>query len=313
MNIVFGIDDKFVMPCGVTMTSICENNKKEPICFHILTPPEFKESSKQSLTKIALERYGKEITFHAVDLVRLKDCPINMGADNGRIATYFRFLLPLILTDIDKAIYMDSDLIIRHSLREVWDTNLDGYAVGVCPGENNDDVRESNRLRYDASIGYFNAGVLLLNLKYWRERNVLQRLLDYGASHPKLPQQDQDCLNAVLKDEKKVLDIKYNLQENMLVPIDKVLLDWHRFDELEAAIKDPVVIHYTSSLKPWYSDCEHPYMGEWRKYLSMTEWSGMKMRARYPNARYVRLVRTVLSSMKMCQPNRNKFREGLKL
>lgn len=313
MNIVFGIDDKFVMPCGVTMTSICENNKGESVNFHILTPPDFKRENCEILRNIASRKYSQDICFHTVDLKRLENCPINIGADNGKIATYFRFLLPIILSDVDKAIYMDSDLIIRHSLRDFWESDIDGFAIGVCPGENNDDVRAINPLRYDQSFGYFNAGVLLINLKYWRENNVLSRLLDYGSRHPHLPQQDQDCLNAVLKDEKVVLGIKYNLQENMLVPMDKLLLDWHRFEELEEAIKDPVVIHYTSSLKPWYSDCEHPYMGEWRKYLSMTEWSGMKMRARYPNALYVRLVRTVLSSMKMCQPNRNKFREGLKL
>lgn len=312
MNIAFGIDDKFVMPCGVTMTSICENNKEEDICFHVLTPPEFSDRGVCSLTNIA-QKYGKQIKFYPVEIDKLKDCPINVGADNGCLATYFRFLLPVILSDIDKVIYMDSDLVVRHSLSEFWNTNLDGYAVGVCPGENNDDIRESNRLRYDVSVGYFNAGVLIVNLKYWRKHNVFRRLIDYGANSPKLLQQDQDCLNAVLKDEKKVLNIKYNLQENMLVPIENVLLDWHRFEELEAAIKDPVIIHYTSSLKPWYSDCNHPYKREWRKYCAMTEWRNMKLKSRYPNARYVQIARAILARMKMCQPAKNKFREGLHL
>lgn len=312
MNIAFGIDDKFVMPCGVTMTSICENNKKEDICFHILTPPEFSCKGVSSLTNIA-HKYGKRIEFHPIEIDKLGNCPINIGADNGCLATYFRFLLPIVLFDIDKVIYMDSDLVIRHSLNEFWNTELDGYAVGVCPGENNDDVRESNRLKYDASVGYFNAGVLLVNLIYWRMHNVLKRLLDYSTSHTEIYQQDQDCLNAVLKDEKKVLNIKYNLQENMLLPIEKVLLDWHRFEELEAAIKDPVIIHYTSSLKPWYSDCRHPYKSEWRKYCAMTEWKSLKLKPRYPNARYVHIARAILSKMKMCQPNRDKFRDGLRL
>lgn len=311
IHISFGIDDKFVMPCGVTMTSICENNKLEDITFHLLVAPEFMEKSREALRKIAVDKYGKKIEFHNVSVDLLKDCPLDQKATNGKISTYFRFLLPLILPDLDKVIYLDSDLVIRGALVDFWNIDLTGVAIGACPDECGDDIREFNRLQYDCSIGKFNAGVLILNLEYWRSHNVLNRLFEFAAYHPGLPGQDQDCLNVVLRNEKKTLDIRYNLQENLLVPLGRILISRHRFDELEEAIKNPCIIHYTNSIKPWFSDCEHPFCNVWRKYLAMTGWKNIKLEPRYPKAKYIRMVRNILAHYNFCQPYKSKFRVDL--
>lgn len=73
IHIVCGIDDKFVMPCGVLMSSVFENNKNEQIEFHVITAG-LKNESTNSLQKIA-DNYNQRLSFVVVDEVVLKIVP----------------------------------------------------------------------------------------------------------------------------------------------------------------------------------------------------------------------------------------------
>lgn len=311
MTIIFGIDDNFAMQCGVTITSICINNPNEDISFHILTAG-LQKNNIEAL-KQQVNVFKKEIFFHVIDEKKLEQCYIRKNAANGKIATYFRFLIPNILKEETKAIYFDSDLIIRKNLKEFWNTDLSGYAIGVCPGENNDGIHNFNRLKYDKTKGYFNAGVLIMNLEYWRNNKVFDRLIEYASKMGSiLEQQDQDVLNYVLQDEKLNLPITYNIQEAMLWTKDKLWIDWHYFSELDEALKDPAIIHYTSALKPWYKECYHPFKHEWWLYLERSIF-GNNYKALHINylMNFKRLLRMHLSKFGLCRKPVDNFRKDL--
>lgn len=311
MHIFFGIDNNFVMQCAVTITSIGENNKDSDTTIHVIS----EELNNENSTKLKsiCEKYNFNYILHKIDSSILKNCPLLAGSDNGKIATYFRFLIPQLAKNINKAIYLDSDIIVRHSLNDFWNFNIDNYAIGVIPGQDNDKIQHFNRLNYDKNKGYFNAGVLLMNLKYWRENNVFERLMKYISSEGKnLKWQDQDALNYVLQDEKIFLPIKYNLQEGMLFSLENIELDKIYFEDLHKAIINPTIIHYTSALKPWWKDCQHPYKNEWWKYLEIAEWSKYKAKYRYPNQITIKFLRNILSKFKLVRPNTTPFRKDIK-
>lgn len=311
MHIFFGIDNNFVMQCGVTITSIGENNKGSDIIIHVISE-ELSDDNSYKIESIC-KRYGFDYILHKVDSSLLKDCPLLAGSDNGKIATYFRFLIPQLAENIDKAIYLDSDIIVRNRLDDLWNSNIDNYAIGVIPGQDNDKIQHFNRLNYDKNKGYFNAGVILMNLKYWRESCVFERLMKYVSGQGKnLKWQDQDALNYVLQDEKSVLPIKYNLQEGMLFSLEKIELDRKYFKDLREAIINPTIIHYTSALKPWWKDCKHPYKNEWWKYLYLTEWKNYKAKYRYPNQLIIKFLRNILSKFNIVRPNSTPFRKDIK-
>lgn len=311
MHIFLGIDNNFVMQCAVTITSIGENNKESDITIHVIS----EELNNENSTKLEsiCKKYEFNYVLHRIDSSILKSCPLLTGSDNGKIATYFRFLIPQLAMNIDKAIYLDSDIIVRHELNDFWNSNIENYAIGVIPGQDNDKIQHFNRLNYDKNKGYFNAGVLLMNLKYWRENNVFERLMKYVSSEgKKLKWQDQDALNYVLQDEKTLLPIKYNLQEGMLFSLENIELDKKYFHDLQEAIINPTIIHYTSALKPWWKDCKHPYKNEWWKYLQLTEWNKYKAKYRYPNQIIFKLLRSILSQFKLVRPNTTSFRKDIK-
>lgn len=311
MHIFFGIDNNFVMQCGVTITSIGENNKGSDITIHVISGELSNENSV--MIESICKKYRFNYILHKIDSSILKDCPLLAGSDNGKIATYFRFLIPQLAENIDKAIYLDSDIIVRNRLNDLWNINIDNYAIGVVPGQDNDKIQHFNRLNYDKNKGYFNAGVLLINLKYWRENNVFERLMKYVSNQGKnLKWQDQDALNYVLQDEKLILPIKYNLQEGMLFSLENIELDNKYFKDLSEAIINPTIIHYTSALKPWWKDCKHPYKSEWWKYLQMTIWKGYGAKYRYPNQIIIKILRSILSKFKLVRPYSTPFRKDIK-
>lgn len=311
IDIFFGIDNNFVMQCGVAITSIGENNRNVDIVIHVISNDLSSYNSKK-LENIA-DKYGFRYRLHVIDESVLASCPLMKGSDNGKIATYFRFLIPQLEPMLDKALYLDSDIVVRHELKDLWNHDIANAAIGVVPGSDNDKIQHFNRLNYDKNKGYFNAGVLLMNLKYWREHHVFERLMTYVKdAGDNLKWQDQDALNYILQDEKSYLPIKYNLQEGMLFHRDGIEIDRKYFEDLECAIKDPVIIHYTCALKPWWKDCRHPYKSEWWKYLYMTEWKSYKPKYRYVNQLIIRILRYFLSKIHLVRPNSSPFRKDIK-
>ena len=64
----------------------------------------------------------------------------------------------------DKVLYLDVDMIVRHSLDSLWDTDINDYAIAAVPDMDEQSHIESNRLPYPMETGYFNAGMLLINV-----------------------------------------------------------------------------------------------------------------------------------------------------
>ena len=164
MEIVACTDKNYLMPCGVMLCSICFNNQSENISFHIVSDNSLDEKAQQSLRKI-INAYSnnKTIHFYKVDSENFHNLP-RLDKTNPKNyiteATYYRLYLTKILPhDIDKVLYLDSDIIVRHSLKSLWDTDITDYCVAVIPDVAEGLIDKYNRLRYPQTKGYYNSGV----------------------------------------------------------------------------------------------------------------------------------------------------------
>jgi len=171
--------------------------------------------------------------------------------------------------DVERVLYLDGDIVVVGSIAELWRTDLDGNVLGCVdiPGA----AIGVQRLGLRPEDGYFNSGVLLIDLKQWRETQVLPRLLDYMRVHPEqmVFALDQDALNACLYKSKKRLDPKWNavwtfFRDNEPVPLPRAAIEVLR--------RDARIIHFNHEIKPWSYFCEHPRQSEYYRYLRMTEW-----------------------------------------
>jgi lipopolysaccharide biosynthesis glycosyltransferase len=125
------------------------------------------------------------------------------------------------------------------------------------------------RLGMRAEDGYFNAGVLLIDLAQWRATRADQTVIDYIHTYPERVEYDQDALNACFRQVTKRLDYRWNVirpffREPLALPLARA--------EIEAIRREALIIHFNGGLKPWNYFCDHPRRAEYDKYLRMTEW-----------------------------------------
>ena len=158
--------------------------------------------------------------------------------------------------------YLDTDTLIANSILPLFSLDMKGKAVGAVT-QNYPYAKESiKRLNYDENKGYFNSGVLLIDLKQWRETNATKQSIDYCVKNIEhLSLFDQDALNVIFQDNKCELPLCYNIIPANLNS-DYYYTPEH-LDEIKEAVYRPVIIHYASSA-PWYMDeYQHPMCYLW--------------------------------------------------
>lgn len=282
MEILCCTDHNFVIPMGVMMHSLCVNNKNNELHFHIFIDNSVTEDQKQELRSVINK--GNTISFYLIDVSDIKQYLVVKVA-NFPISIYYRLLLADILPkDIHKILYLDADMIVRHDLSELYNINIDGNAIaGVTDQYNIDD--SCKKLEYSASLGYFNSGVLLFNLDYFRDNNITDKLIKFIKENPeKLSCPDQDTLNYVLRNEKKVLPLKYNVQEGFFRIPPAIS---RQADELDAAIHDPYIVHFTTDKKPWKKSCKHPLRNLYYEYRKGTPWANSTFMEHFHHKRVI--------------------------
>ncbi|PXV60048.1 lipopolysaccharide biosynthesis glycosyltransferase [Dysgonomonas alginatilytica] len=263
-------DNNYIMPCGITIISLLENKKDTEIRIHIIGS-DLGEDNKSTLKGIA-EKYETEILFYDIENKYLDKFDIIQDElEYITASTYSRLFLHNILSDqIEKVIYLDCDLMVLGTLSEMWNIDIEGYSVGGVVDFPAFMPRTYEELKYSDQYSYINAGVLLINLKYWRDNNILNRCFEYAqTNHENLRFKDQDIINGVLHDSALLLPLRYNAHLHVFVKST----DFGKYEEQRAdALKYPVIIHFTSSMKPWLRESIHPMTKKYRKYKAISPW-----------------------------------------
>ncbi|MBE6500691.1 MAG: glycosyltransferase family 8 protein [Methanobrevibacter thaueri] len=195
------------------------------------------------------------------------------------LSTYARLFVASLLDDkIDKILYLDCDAIVADSLKELWDLHIDDYycaaVLDACPKYIN--------LFLDLPDGqeHFNAGLLLINLKSWRENNLEKQFLDLIISkNGEVFHNDQGVINVVCRDKILKLNPKYNLLSPFFEVGYEKVLQWYDMKEyyskdiIENALSNPVFIHLTTFVngRPWFKNAQnHPLRRIFEDYVQET-------------------------------------------
>lgn len=269
IHIACNIDRNYVKYCGVTLTSIFENNPELGFTVHIVESG-LTEADHRILSDLAAH-YGHSVRFYAPDENLLRGFSIRRFSKRITMATYYRCILSALLpTDIDRVIYLDCDIIITGDLRPFYTLPIDDVAVAAVEDVGCGEAARYDVLCYPMADSYFNAGVLLVNLRYWREHNVPQACADYYRQYPeRILFNDQDLLNCVLHDAKRLVDQKWNVQDGFYRRPRTMSEEWRA--KWADVLRHPVILHYTNR-KPWSYDSQHPLRHLWAEYLALTPW-----------------------------------------
>lgn len=209
MQIGFGLHDKtgnYSVYVGIVMQSIIENTRS-PICFHVLHDETLSESNREKLALTAQNR-GHRIRFHFLDRTIFDD--VAKMTERFTIGAMFRVMLPILLPDVSRIIYLDADILVNRDMKELWDMDIREYCLAAVQ----DGVKKIGEKNY------FNSGVLYMNLDRIRETgNMKDEVLNYLARDKQSGFPDQDALNVIYEKSTLFIDESWNyltilLQQN---------------------------------------------------------------------------------------------------
>ena len=187
------------------------------------------------------------------------------------VASLFRLLLPELLpVEIEKVLYLDCDLIVRADISALWRTDIADVPLAAV-GEWNPrahkasspaGIRRYRELGISPNQRLFNAGVLLVNLAYWRRSLLAPRAFDY-IRHvgPEVRWHEQEALNVVCDGRYRKLEPGWN------VPADIAM----RSPSDRASI-----VHYLTAEKPWHWYFDSSRAASFFDALDQTAWAGWR-------------------------------------
>ena len=246
-HITCSTDNNYVQHCMAMLCSLFENNKGYIFNVHLLHHGLSVEG--QVLITTLCKNYKNMITFYDIDEKLTAEFRISEDHPNLSVATYYRLLLPSLLNeDVDRLLYLDCDVIVLTNIMELYNLDLVGY--GVAAVRDATPVNNHHRLIMGLELNdiAFCAGVLMINLSYWREHNCQQNMLKYiNKMGARLILEDQDVLNHEFHNHWFQLAHKYSKFPMALAVIDQAQ---KKADILEYAFS-PSILHYASFTKPW--------------------------------------------------------------
>ena len=279
IHVVLAADANYAMPLAVAICSTAINcDKDRTLMFHILQNgigQELREKVERSLDRTGFP----EAIVNWIDAPMERVVDFKLASRWTTSLTFTRLLIQELLPiEVEKALYLDCDIAVNEDIGELWDTDLGekslfGVRDEMATVSHTGGLVNYRELGIAADAHYFNAGVLLINLKKWRERDTAEQLLNYlKTNHAIIRMADQEALNAVLWDDWGELDYRWNWQ----VPWSGYRLGRAKRSWIPETTRKSVV-HFTCGEKPWLPGCDYEERKFFFEYLDRTEWAGWRV------------------------------------
>lgn len=277
--VVFASDNAYVPMLTTTIVSMLAN--ADPTRFYdIIILERNIGGEKRELIKSAVSQYkNASIRFHNVSRM-ISGYDLTTNNQHISMETYYRFLVQEILDCYDKVLYLDSDLIVKGNIRELYDIELGDNLLAAAHDIDylgNLNMNDGKRLTYTTQTlklkkpyNYFQAGVLLLNTRALRKLHTVSEWMDI-VIRANYIYDDQDILNTKCQDRVVFLPFEWNVMHDCGGRIDSVFkfAPSEIYDAYMASRVNPKIIHYAGWEKPWVNpECD--YAPEYWQYARKT-------------------------------------------
>ncbi|GKX60926.1 glycosyltransferase family 8 protein [Leminorella grimontii] len=256
LNIAYGIDRNFLFGAAVSMQSIAMYNKELSLRFHLFTDY-IDDDYIARVNKFTQSNPNVEVNIYTVSRVFIDIFP---SLKQWSYATFFRFIAFQVLSDnVEKVLYIDADVICKGSLSGLLDISFEDekYAAVIR------DIpfmqgKPAERLNVPGLPGnYFNAGVVYLLLKAWKDNDFMNKAIAMLASdpeHKKYKCLDQDILNILFFNHCIFISSDYDC----FYGVDYELKNSSNEDYKKTITEDTKLIHYVGVTKPWHDWVNYP-------------------------------------------------------
>lgn len=273
IHVCFALYDKqgtYSKFTGTTMLSIFENINTPPqlpsITVHILHDNTLTTDNRDKFIYLA-GQYNQLVKFYNVEelcadkLEEIIKLTPRLKTSRYNLATYYRLLIAQILpADVDKIIYLDSDIIVNLDINELWRIELGDKPFAAVPEAANGINPENFALCREGYVrdeDYFNAGVLMMNLKVFSDEKLLMSGIKFMGEHPQFIYVDQDVLNYLFSKDYLKLPVKFNFFTVYLLHLEEI--NYER-----------VIYHFAG--ENFGKSMSNPFNRLWMKYFIKSPW-----------------------------------------
>jgi len=265
MDVVFTSDKNYVQHLGVALTSLLENNQDIEWKIHLIHD-EIDNSDLMKIKDICTKYHAYFIDY----LVDNETFSNLITKHHFKNSNYYRLLIPKLLKNIDpnsNILYLDADIIVAGSLSDLVDLNLDGYYLGAVEASN---FNRHSELHMSVASNYFCSGVMLINLEAWKRNSISEKVIEFVEKNPEVIWCVDQCgLNSIINGNWLPLHPRYDQQTSFF---EKNVNTHYEEEEIQLAITNPIIVHYTGYSKPWHYMDKHPFKEKYWHYLQKTYW-----------------------------------------
>ena len=240
--IFFAVDDGYMPFLAVALESLIDNASRNYYYSIKILYTNINEDNKKKINKYQRDNVNIEFVDLNYYIEEVKDKLYTR--DYYTKTTYFRLFIANLYPQYNKAIYLDSDIVVKGDISELYNQEMGDNLLAAAP----DDVIQTTKVfqEYAEKVvgvadyrNYFNAGILLMNLDEFRRFKFQEKFLYLLETIKFTVAQDQDYLNRLCKGKVKIIHKGW---DRMPIANDDLPLE---------QIK---IIHYNLADKPWRYD-----------------------------------------------------------
>ena len=259
--VVFASDDNYVPPLTTAIYSLLKNASPDYFYDIVILESGISDDHKDEMEDFFARFANASLRFARVDGMA-EEYRLRTNNERISIETYYRFLIQRVLPDYDKAIYLDSDLVVLDDISQLWNVELGDNLLAATRDADylghlnrNDGIRmhyTNEVLCMKNPYDYFQAGVLVMNLEQMRKAYTFEQWLGF-ASESEYIFDDQDILNVYCEGRVVYLDTEWDVMNDCGGRIKTVFsfAPAEVFDEFLIAYKNPKILHFAGFEKPW--------------------------------------------------------------
>ena len=281
VQVVCACNADYIMPLCTMVASLAEHfDPERDLVIHIISndaTAEHREQVRQSIRLAGADPGRVQLHWLSIDSALVED--IHRREERFSPDVYVRLFAPSLLPEsCERVVYLDCDLVVLADISKLYDAAGDNPAVlhavhdlAVPLVSSESGVFDYQARGIPPDTRYFNSGVMVINLKKWRERDLTPPMLSYArANGSQIHWVDQGVLNAFLHHDWVPLDARWNQQTNILYK-ERWTNNGYSIEEWKRVKNDPLIVHFSGPQKPWGARRRHfPRRIYFYQYLQKT-------------------------------------------
>lgn len=265
LEIVVTCDEGYLGPLRTMLLSLRANNRAGSIRVWIL---------HRGIQQLALESLAVFCGHIEIELApRMVDQALFAHARSSERypqEMYYRMLAPHVIdSDIDRALYLDPDILIINPLTPLFDIVLGDCVFAAA--SHTDAVHPAtalNNVRLNTNEVYFNTGVILMDMRRAKALIDPDEIFVFAMEHErKLLFPDQDIFNALYGERTlPVPDQVWNYDarkypDNIIRTGGEATLDW--------VMNNTAILHFCGRDKPWAPKHRGQFAALYKHYATL--------------------------------------------